>query len=190
MDLKHAIVFFSGVLAGGLIAWLAAALALKGRFSKVVAENRAEIARLEEGIQGKTKELEEKDNRTARLQDALNVAEATILKVSEERSAANAKLEHMGRIQRFLDEKTQEAKGLEATISALKEKQVAMETVLEKERAAMAEKLQLLEKAEARFSDTFQALSAKALRNSQESFLELAKVTLADKGACYDRDVE
>jgi DNA recombination protein RmuC len=179
MDFKYAILIFSGVLAGGIIAWLAAALTIKGRFSKVLTENRVEIARLQESIQGKAKELEEKSNETVRLQGALNTAEATILKVSAERSAAHAKLEHMERNQRFLDEKTQEAKGFEATISALKERQVQLETVLEKERAAMAEKLRLLETAEARLSDTFQALSAKALRNSQESFLELAKATLA-----------
>ena len=51
------------------------------------------------------------------------------------------------------------------------------------------------EPAETKFSDTFQALSAKALKNSQASFLELAKATFAKdqekaKGASTARQIE
>ncbi len=48
-------------------------------------------------------------------------------------------------------------------------------STLEHERASAAEKLALVEHAEARLADTFQALSAEALRTNQSSFLELAK---------------
>jgi DNA recombination protein RmuC len=46
---------------------------------------------------------------------------------------------------------------------------------LDLERAAAAEKLELVERAEEKLADTFKALSAEALHSSQRSFLELAK---------------
>jgi len=50
---------------------------------------------------------------------------------------------------------------------------------LEAELKAAAEKQALLERAEAKLSDTFKALSADALRVSSEQFLQLAKTSLA-----------
>jgi DNA recombination protein RmuC len=84
----------------------------------------------------------------------------------------------MQQVQQALEEKTGEAKHLSATITELKEKQAELETIIEKERIATEEKLQLLERAREELSDTFQAISATALKNSHESFLELAKATL------------
>jgi len=49
---------------------------------------------------------------------------------------------------------------------------------LDEERKAAAEKQALLEKAEARLTDTFKALSADALKSSAEQFLQLAKTSL------------
>lgn len=50
---------------------------------------------------------------------------------------------------------------------------------LEAELKAAAEKQELLERAEAKLSDTFKALSADALRVSSEQFLQLAKTSLS-----------
>jgi DNA recombination protein RmuC len=53
-----------------------------------------------------------------------------------------------------------------------------LQTTLDKERQAHAEKLRLLNEAQARLSDAFKALSAEALRDNNASFLHLAKATL------------
>lgn len=53
-----------------------------------------------------------------------------------------------------------------------------LQTTLEKERQAHAEKLRLLNEAQAQLSDAFKALSAEALRDNNASFLHLAKATL------------
>jgi DNA recombination protein RmuC len=59
-------------------------------------------------------------------------------------------------------------------------KQLAeLRATLDANTKAAAEKQQLLEQAEARLSDTFKALSADALRSSNEQFLQLAKASLA-----------
>lgn len=54
-----------------------------------------------------------------------------------------------------------------------------MRSRLETELKAAAEKQALLERAEAKLSDTFKALSADALRVSSEQFLQLAKTSLS-----------
>jgi DNA recombination protein RmuC len=53
-----------------------------------------------------------------------------------------------------------------------------LRTVIEKEREAAAERLRLLEDAQARLSDAFKALSSEALQNNNQSFLHLARATL------------
>lgn len=179
MDLNALFVASMAALVGFFIGWVAAVSRLKVRLSKGLSDNRAQIARLEESIQGKEKEIQQKDDSIAALKAALNDADNAVLAISEERSAAKAKLEQMNRLQDIFEEKKEEAEGLAATITALKQRQAELEMALKKDREAMKDKLQLLENAEAKLSDTFQALSAKALRNSQETFLELAKVTLA-----------
>jgi DNA recombination protein RmuC len=50
---------------------------------------------------------------------------------------------------------------------------------LDAERQGAVEKLRLLQEAQARLSDAFKALSAEALRSNNETFLHLAKATLA-----------
>lgn len=70
-----------------------------------------------------------------------------------------------------LEAKRSEAAHLTAELAELRER-------LEQERRQSAEKLKLLEEARIQLSDAFKALSADALKSSNEQFLELAKTTL------------
>jgi len=62
--------------------------------------------------------------------------------------------------------------------SSLHSEVARLETTIDKERQAAAEKIRLLDEAQARLSDAFKALSAEALQNNNASFLHLAKATL------------
>src|SRR5215510_1333078 len=53
-----------------------------------------------------------------------------------------------------------------------------MQTRLEEERKASQEKLTLINNAESKLADAFKALSADALRNNNQSFLDLAQQNL------------
>jgi len=68
---------------------------------------------------------------------------------------------------------------LTGELTSARERQAELTTTLAKERASTAEKLALLEQAQATLSDNFKALSAEALRSNNQSFLDLAKETLA-----------
>ncbi|KXK31794.1 MAG: hypothetical protein UZ01_00746 [Candidatus Brocadia sinica] len=64
------------------------------------------------------------------------------------------------------------------TISQLSQEIVRLETTLEHERKASNEKLDILNHATLKLGDAFKALSSEALRSNNQSFLELAKITL------------
>ncbi|NVL91184.1 MAG: DNA recombination protein RmuC, partial [Desulfobacterales bacterium] len=186
--LIYIFIFFLGCTLGGVVAWVVARSRIGAQLSKGLAQSNTEVARLQEVVRGRENELQEKNDRISGLQGELSRAEANILKISKELSAANAKLEQMHQVEQALEEKTSEIKRLSMTITELKEKQAGLETVIEKERMATEEKLQLLEEAKEKLTDTFQAISATALKNSHESFLELAKATLSkyQEGAKQD----
>ena len=63
-------------------------------------------------------------------------------------------------------------------ISWLHQSMVRLETTLEHERKAADEKVAILNDATVKLRDAFQALSAEALKSNNQSFLELAKITL------------
>src|SRR5947199_5511191 len=65
-----------------------------------------------------------------------------------------------------------------AEAGRLREERAVLQTTIEKERQANAEKLRLLDGAQARLSDTFKALSSEALSHNNANFLHLAKATL------------
>ena len=84
-----------------------------------------------------------------------------------------------------LAEARKQAGELEIEVASLNERLHAqsrsaarLEAELQRERQAADEKARLLGEAEARFRDTFQALSAAALKSSSEQFLELARTHL------------
>jgi DNA recombination protein RmuC len=96
--------------------------------------------------------------------------------VLEERLRAR---EESGRqLEARLGQAVAERDGLRRECSALQAEAARLETTIEKERQAAAEKIRLLDEAQARLSDAFKALSAEALQNNNANFLHLAKATL------------
>ncbi len=61
---------------------------------------------------------------------------------------------------------------------------------LDKERAVHAERLRTYEQAEARFRETFQALSAQALKANNENFLQLAETRLREARSEATTDID
>jgi DNA recombination protein RmuC len=80
--------------------------------------------------------------------------------------------------ERRLAETTAEIHQVVAERSSLQTQAARLQTTIEKERQAAAEKMRLLDEAQVRLSDTFKALSAEALNNNNASFVHLAKATL------------
>ena len=81
-------------------------------------------------------------------------------------------------VQEALDREKDESERLRGENAANLANLLALQTRLEDERRASAEKLALLSTAEEKLTDAFKALSADALRNNNRSFLDLAKQNL------------
>ncbi len=88
-----------------------------------------------------------------------------------ERAGREALQEELGERQRQLASAREELADLKARLAALQER-------LAQERRAGEEKLALLEEARQKLTETFRALSAEALKSSNQSFLELAREQL------------
>ncbi|MFL6260412.1 MAG: DNA recombination protein RmuC [Thermoanaerobaculia bacterium] len=104
------------------------------------------------------------------------------LMARQQRSVLAERLRARGSDAARLESRLSEALG---EIALLREERVGLQTqtarlqtTIEKERQAAAEKLRLLEEAQARLSDTFKVLSSEALSNNNANFLHLAKATL------------
>jgi len=80
--------------------------------------------------------------------------------------------------------------GLRATAAAAREALARRESDLENERKAAAEQRAQAERLEARFRDAFSALSAEALRQNNQSFLDLAKTALGEYQKSASGDLE
>jgi DNA recombination protein RmuC len=77
-----------------------------------------------------------------------------------------------------LGEELGEMSRLQAELADFRRQAATLETQLVEERKAASEKLGLLQEAQGQLSDAFKALSAEALKSNNESFLNLARVTL------------
>ncbi|MFT3989982.1 MAG: DNA recombination protein RmuC [Luteolibacter sp.] len=101
---------------------------------------------------------------------------------AEERRAAE--------IEARLAHTTSEADRHEQEAQTFRNQFTELRTRLETELKAAADKQAMLERNEAKLSDTFKALSADALRSSSEQFLRLAKSSLATQAEEAKGDIE
>lgn len=167
-----------GLAVGGAAVWLIFKGKIQAAADKARAEGDAEGAGLKATlqardlqIQGLSSSLEKLIEENARLQAELT-AEST------KRAAAEEKNSRIPKLESDLVEKDRQLSGLNTEITNLKTAQAELNTIIEKERNAAAEKLALLNEAQQKLSDAFKALSADALKSNNQSFLELAKSTL------------
>jgi DNA recombination protein RmuC len=189
MDLILALIIGLGL--GGLIAWAFVNRSIGSWQEKIKAEAEAEQAVLNERLQGKEEQIED-------LKAKLEKDEATIDQLQKDynqelgkRIAAEEKNNSILRLETEVKEKGEEIKRLQESNTSLKEKISQLNTTLEKERKATEEKLALVNEAQQKLSDTFKALSADALKDNNQSFLELAKTSLEkfQEGAKSDLEV-
>lgn len=104
------------------------------------------------------------------------------MKSESERAALierlKAKDEQIQELKKTLSGKTETIDSLQKEITSLKTSASELETRIEEERKAAKEKLEILDEAREKLSDAFKALSAEALKSSNESFLELARTIM------------
>ncbi|NIZ00989.1 DNA recombination protein RmuC [Thalassospira lucentensis] len=153
-------------LAAGAIAALVVALI----FSVLMVKRTKEAA------------MAEAESRTALLNAQLEQADVTRRELASELAVMRDKLSDAAEKRAIAETTAQRVPSLEAEMKELRtvldhwrEKGSELETALEKEREAAAEKLAMLEDAKTKLLDSFKALSSDALKVNNDEFMKLAR---------------
>ena len=160
---------------GLFLGWLLA----KYRLTPRLVKSKAEIEALLETLHHNKQALEDAKNRSAAAQTEIKTLTNQLLHVSQERSAASSKLEHMASLQNTLNSREQELSDLRETTTGLREQLAALETAIDKEKASFDEKISILQELRTSLTETYKALSASALRENNQVFIDLAKSTFS-----------
>src|SRR3954470_833068 len=170
--------FATGVGVSAGVAWWIARGKIRDATITARAGAEAELATLKERLQSReaqiqsvSAQLQESDQRLALLQLELK-------KEAQARATAEERNQQITRLDEALRTRTDEHAALLREFTTLKATEAQLRTTIDKERNTAAEKLDLLNQAQARLGDAFKALSSDALKSNNQSFLELARTTL------------
>ena len=155
-------------LAGIILGWFLS----KPRHMKQMLERDVDIAALTESIRNKTEENQNLKLLLDQAQNEIKRLTANLLTTSENRSAAESRLENLAALNATLESREKEISDLSKTVATL-------QTTIEKERNSFDEKAALLQDLRNSLTDTYQALSANALRENNQIFTDLAKATFS-----------
>ena len=136
-------------------------------------------------LDAKRQQLENSKEQLANLQIERRNLEGELHNLREElgreskgRSVAEEKSSRLPVLESHLGEKEIQLTQLRDRITELERETVRLRTELEEERKAHDERLETLKQARQEVADSFKALSADALRNNNETFMNLAKSAL------------
>jgi DNA recombination protein RmuC len=169
---------FIGLAAGAAVTWVL----LRNQAVHAVTQARAAAEAERSALAAK---LEAAERRAGELSAGIAEREQRIAQLLEEhaaevarRAAAEELARRVPALEQDLRTKDSQLSEAHRSISALKAKQSELETLLEEERKAAAEKLAVLDEARQKLSDAFKALSAEALQSNNQAFLDLARASL------------
>jgi len=165
----------AGSLMGLFIGWLLA----KYRLTPSLIKKKAEIDAHLESLNQKKQAIQELKTRLTTAQAETKSLTNQLLDVSQERSSALSKLEQMASLQTTLTAREQQLSDLRATNSELREQIATLETTIDKEKISFDEKMSLLQELRSSLTETYKALSAGALKENNQVFIDLAKSTFS-----------
>lgn len=164
-----------GAILGVLVGWLLT----RYRLMPSLIKGNAEIENQAETLQQKDEEIASLNTQLSSLQTDLKSINTQLLEVSQERSAAQSKLEHMAALETRLENREREYSLLQTTIADLKKQIATLETTVDKEKESFEEKIAILQDLRTGLTETYQAMSASALKDNNQVFIDLAKTTFS-----------
>ena len=102
-----------------------------------------------------------------------------IVRLTEESAAARTRSEQVPALKDLLQERDAQLRDLREKLAETSRRGARLETVIRRDRQAMREKLTFMEDWQARMADAYKALSATALKENNQVFLDLAQSALA-----------
>jgi DNA recombination protein RmuC len=173
--LEYIIALCLGLGLGALLGWLATKL----RFKPLITERDSRIAATSEKIRLQMDENQELKSTTANLCTELDVLRNDLLETTQKHAMAVGKLDHLQAIETSLQEKESKIDTLHATISDLRERQAELEANFENQHTLFQEKTALLKDLRNGLTETHKNISADALKNNNQAFIDLAQATFS-----------
>ena len=115
--------------------------------------------------------------RSARNQ--LEQSRQEIVRLTEASAAARARSEQLPTLESALKQRDTRISALQEKLTTTSQRGARLETIIRRDRQAMREKLTFMEDWQSRMADAYKALSATALKDNNQVFLDLAQSALA-----------
>lgn len=182
MDTATVLTVLSGVILGLVLGAGCAWVLLRGAARQATESARADLQPRLAAMTERAQALEQASNGLRRQLDAVSAERDKLREAnvgeSNRRTAAEQKNERIPQLEALLEQRDERAQALQRETAALQSQIAELKTVVAQERKAAEEKLALLNEARTQLSSAFNALSADALRNNNQSFLDLARASL------------
>ncbi len=179
MNLLGSMAFLlTGLLLGVVFAWLALRNSAERAVIDAQVESLVERTTLNAQLQDRQDRNDELHAEIVRLDARLNELRHDLLQEGTRRAVAEVQAERVPDLETELGDVRSLLDLSRGKIASLSAREAELATMLAQERKTAAEKLELLDDARQKLSDVFSALSSEALRQNNQSFLDLARTAL------------
>jgi DNA recombination protein RmuC len=142
--------------------------------------NEMRVAELEAQLAAVREQALRGGVQAAEFEREAGVLRAQLLETVQRGATFEERAKHVDDLRSVIREREKAISQLQAEASALRERGAQLQTRLEEERQQSEEKLKLITEAQRGLENSFKSLSADALKSNNQSFLDLAKASLAE----------
>jgi DNA recombination protein RmuC len=167
-----------GAVIGGVGVWIILRTKIQAATGQARAEGDTERATLATKLDAREAQIRDLMAASAKCDAENSRLRNDLIATSTKLAAAEEKNTRIPDLETELKAKNTKVNELSAHVTGGKEAVASLSKTIEEERKAAAEKLALINDAQQKLSDAFKALSADALKNNNQSFLDLANATL------------
>ena len=144
------------------------------------AQDEKRAAELEAQLNAAREQAIRSGVQAAELEREAGTLRSQLLETAQRGSMFEERAKHVEDLRGVIREREKAIGLLQGEASHLRERGAELQTRLEEERQQSAEKLKLITEAQRAFENSFKSLSADALKSNNQSFLDLAKASLAE----------
>ncbi len=167
-----------GIVIGVAVAWFFLRMRIGSGRAAARDQLQLQLATLSERVNARDQQITGLQSSLSAEEDQKTQLAFQLQQESTARASAEEKCSRVPQLEEQLKAREQRIAAMQQDLTRLESIRSKLETTLDKEQRAITEKLAMLNEAEAKLSNAFQALAAEALKNNNQSFLELARQNL------------